>query len=110
MNKDNQTEEMRYLADKMGEAISNEYKRRVLEDERKLEAILKENGWRKASEVVEEVIKSVDEMFDRQKYSSRWVDENMEVLGSADIGYAYECWRDYIKDELKRKYIEQSDG
>lgn len=66
---------------------------------------LYDDGYRKATDVVEEVIKSVDEMFDRQKYSSRWVDENMEMLGYADIGYAYECWRDYIKDELKRKYI-----
>lgn len=65
-----------------------------------------DKGYRKASEVVEDVIKSVDEMFDRQLYESQWVDENMEVLGGADTGYAYECWRDYIKAELKKKYTE----
>ena len=69
---------------------------------------LYDDGYRKAYEVVEDVIKSVDEMFDRQLYESQWVDENMEVLGGADTGYAYECWRDYIKDELKKKYIEET--
>ncbi len=47
MNK--QIEEMRYLADEMGKAISTECEKRYLADERKLEAVLKANGWHKQS-------------------------------------------------------------
>lgn len=47
--------EMRHLADEMEKAISTEYEKRVLADERKLEAVLKENGWRKASDVAREI-------------------------------------------------------
>jgi hypothetical protein len=55
MNRDKQMNEMRHLADEMGKAISTEYEKRVLADERKLEAVLIENGWRKASEVAREI-------------------------------------------------------
>ena len=58
--KDKQIEEMRYLADEMGKAISNEYEKRVLADERKLEAVLKENGWRKASDVAREIFEEIE--------------------------------------------------
>ena len=59
MNRDKQIEEMRHLADEMGKAISNEYERRVLADERKLEAVLKENGWRKASDIIDEIFEEI---------------------------------------------------
>lgn len=59
MDKEKQIEEMRCLADEMGKAISTEYEKRVLADERKLEAVLKENGWRKASEVAREIIADI---------------------------------------------------
>lgn len=60
MNRDKQTEEMRHLADEMGKAISTEYEKRVLADERKLEAVLKENGWRKASDVAREIFEEIE--------------------------------------------------
>lgn len=47
--------EIHELAKKMSEAISNEIQRRVIADERKLEEVLKANGWRKASEVMREI-------------------------------------------------------
>lgn len=55
-------DEMRKLADEMGKAISNEYQKRVLADERKLEAVLKENGWCKASEVVREIFEEIEKL------------------------------------------------
>lgn len=78
-------DEMRYLADEMGKAISTEYEKRVLADERKLEAVLKENGWRKASEVAEEIFAEIEDVinnigyFDeldfnalKKKYTEEW--------------------------------------
>lgn len=55
-------DEMRHLTDEMSKAISTEYKKRVLADERKLEAVLKENGWRKASEVAREIFDEIDNL------------------------------------------------
>lgn len=50
MSKEKQNKEMRDLAKLMGEAISTERERRYIEDEAKLEAVLRENGWSKQSE------------------------------------------------------------
>lgn len=61
MNRGKQNNEMRYLADEMGKAISTEVRRRYLEDERKLEAVLKANGWRKVSEIIDKVLELLDE-------------------------------------------------
>lgn len=74
-------DEMRKLADEMGKAISNEYEKRVLADERKLEAVLKENGWRKASDVAEDIVR---------------------MLRAAGINE----WRYPIVAEIKKKYLE----
>ena len=54
--------EMRKLADEMEKAISTEYRKRILADERKLEEVLKANGWRKASEVAREIFEEIDEL------------------------------------------------
>ena len=54
------TDEMRKIANEMQEAISTEYKRRVLEDEKKLEAVLIANGWRKVSEVAREIFEEIE--------------------------------------------------
>lgn len=101
-----QIEEMRYLADEMGKAISTELEKRYLADEQKLEEVLKANGWRKSTDLAEEIFAEIDEIFERQIYESRWLDQNSKVLGVVDVFYAFECWRDYIKPELKKKYTE----
>lgn len=62
-------------------------------------------GYRKASDLAEEIFAEIDEIFERQIYESRWLDQNGKVLGVVDVFYAFECWRDYIKPELKKKYI-----
>ena len=81
MNIDKAIDEMRHLADEMGKAISTEYEKRVLADERKLEAVLKENGWRKASDVAEDIIR---------------------MLRAAGINE----WRYPIVADIKKKYTE----
>ena len=53
------TNEMRKLADEMGKAISTAYEERYLADERRLEEVLKANGWCKTSEVVTKLIEDV---------------------------------------------------
>ena len=58
---DKRIEEMRHLADEMGKAISTEVERRYIACERKLEAVLRENGWRKASEVATEIFAEIEE-------------------------------------------------
>ena len=82
-----QIEEMRYLADEMGNAISTAIAQRYLADEGKLEAVLKANGWRKASEVVDEFIKLMIDRFGVNPYDRM----NFDV-------------RDLV--ELKNKYTE----
>lgn len=81
MTKDKQIEEMRHLADEMGKAISNEYERRVLAYERKLEAVLKENGWRRASDVAREIFEEIDRLFDKHwfHHTKRLYDEIAEL-------------------------------
>lgn len=90
MSKDKQIDEMRYLADEMGKAISTEYKKRYLADERKLEAVLKENGWRKATEVAEEIFAEIDRMI------YRLLNDRHYIVG--DMCYEVE--------ELKKKYTQ----
>ena len=90
MNKEKQIEEMRYLADELGKAISTEYEKRVLADERKLEEALKANGWRKASEVAREIFEEI---------------ENIAILNG------YISVKDFYTEhpliaELKKKYTE----
>lgn len=58
------------------------------------------------AEVARVIFEEIDEIFERQIYESRWLDQNGKVLGVVDVFYAFECWRDYIKPELKKKYTE----
>ena len=51
----NKQREIHDLAKQMSEAISTAVEQRYIEDEAKLRAVLIENGWRKASEVAEEI-------------------------------------------------------
>ena len=46
-------------------------------------------------------IKYIDNAFDREHGDSIWIDENGRRL-SADVGYAYEWWRDCMRPELIR--------
>ena len=93
MSRDKQISEMRYLADEMGKAISTEYERRVLADERKLEEVLKANGYRKASEVAEEIFEEI-EASAKVKY---WRGGGVVVFEVNGEDFA----------ELKKKYTEE---
>lgn len=59
MSRDKQIE-MHELAKQMSEAISTAVEQRYIEDEAKLEAVLRANGWRKASDVAEEIYNELD--------------------------------------------------
>lgn len=52
--------EIHELAKQMSEAISTEVEIRRIKDEAKLRAVLIANGWRKASEVAEEIFAEID--------------------------------------------------
>lgn len=91
MNKDKQIEEMRHLADEMGKAISTEYEKRVLADERKLEAVLKANGWRKATDVAREIFTC----FDEHAVNLNFVTGNFEV----NFGRYLEIKKEYTESE-----------
>lgn len=55
--------EIHELAKQMGEAISTEIEQRYIEDEAKLQAVLIENGWRRASEVAREIFAEIEKCF-----------------------------------------------
>ena len=59
MSRDKQTE-IHEIAKRMSEAISTEMEHRYISDERKLEAVLKENGWCKASDLAEEIFAGIE--------------------------------------------------
>lgn len=61
MIRDKQTE-IHELAKQMSEAISTEVKQRYIEDEAKLEAVLIANGWRKSTDVAEEIFAEIERM------------------------------------------------
>ena len=50
---------------------------------------------------IENVIKYIDDAFERKHGDSFWLDENGN-RSSADVGYAWEWWRDCMKPELIR--------
>lgn len=51
--------EMHELAKQMSEAISTAVEQRYIEDEAKLEAVLRANGWRKVTDVAREIFEEV---------------------------------------------------
>ena len=77
------------------ECHQKEYARKAFED-----------GYRKTTDMLLQIIESVDQMFERQVYDSAWVDESLQRVGSGDICSAAECWNDFIKKELIKKYTE----
>lgn len=91
MSRDKQNDEMRYLADEMGKAISTELEKRYLADERKLEEVLKANGWCKASDLAEEIFAEI-EASAKVKY---WRGGGLVVFEVNGEDFA----------ELKKKYI-----
>ena len=68
-SKEKQIEEMRYLADEMGKAISTELEKRYLADERKLEEVLKANGWCKASDLAEEIFAEIEKLLRENQFT-----------------------------------------
>ena len=62
MSRDKQNE-IHELAKQMSEAISTAVEQRYIEDEAKLRAVLIENGWRKASDVVRDIFNDLNEMW-----------------------------------------------
>lgn len=86
-----QIDEMRHLADEMQKAISDEYRHRVLADERKLEEVLKENGWRKASEVAKEIFEGIDKILEVDKFGE----------AKFDIRELYELKKKYESEDTK---------
>ena len=59
MSRDKQTE-IHELAKQMSEAISTAIEERYIEDEAKLQAVLIANGWRKASDLAEEIFAEIE--------------------------------------------------
>lgn len=59
MSRDKQIE-IHELAKQMSEAISTAVEQRYIEDEAKLEAVLRANGWRKAPEVIEDLFEEFE--------------------------------------------------
>lgn len=71
------------------------------------------NGYRKGyedckqdavEECLQEIISYIDQAFERQRYDSVWIDENLG-LQSADVGYAGEWWEECMKPELIRVFV-----
>lgn len=99
MNRDQQIEEMRRLADEMGAAISTEYKRRVLADEKKLEAVLKANGWCKASEIFEEIEEGIKAAVSALQYENNHIHRRVKHE-------TYSSLMRFIKS-VEKKYTEE---
>ena len=87
MSRDKQTE-IHEIAKRMSDAISTETEHRYIKDERKLEAVLKENGWCKASDLAEEIFAEIEEIAIEHEMFGRTV----LIIGQATLA------------ELKKKY------
>jgi hypothetical protein len=101
MSRDKQTE-IHELAKQMSEAISTEVEQRYIEDEAKLRAVLIENGWRKTSDVAEEIFAEIDKK----------LDEVTIVMGRLDSLRTFHKTIEKVTavvDELKNKYIQSED-
>lgn len=87
MSRDKQTE-IHELAKQMSEAISTAVEERYIEDEAKLRAVLIESGWRKASEVAEEIF------------------DDLEKYGEYDSGMYHFVIGAYTYQTIRKKYTE----
>lgn len=61
-------------------------------------AVLKEQN-------IREVIKYIEDRLNEQPYEGSWITDTGERV-SADLGYVYDWWRDCMKPELIRKFLE----
>jgi hypothetical protein len=98
MSRDKQRE-IHDLAKQMSEAISTAVEQRYIEDEAKLEAVLRANGWRKASEVAREIFEEIDKR----------LDDLTIVMGALDSLRTFHKTIEKVTavvDELKKKYTE----
>ena len=92
--------EMRRLADEMSKAISTEIEQRHLADERKLEAVLKENGWCKSSKLITEIADYIWKWVD---IYDRFLAEGVDTEFNAGSRHAYMQMIDYLA-MLKNNY------
>lgn len=100
MSRDKQNE-IHELAKQMSEAISTEVEKRYIEDEAKLQAALIENGWRKASDVAEEIINEFANMLKCHSFymTDTYGEINENVVTVKAIVE--------VEKELKKKYTEE---
>lgn len=109
MSRDKQIDEMRYLADEMGKAISTELEKRYLAEEQKLEEVLKANGWCKASDLAEEIFAEIDKIIDKHYNRHIFgVEDLSDVEQEAVMNFSGDVTYDIA--ELKKKYKEGSNG
>ena len=94
------TDEMHRLVDEMQKAISDAYTERLCADERKLEAVLKENGWCKASELITEIANYCWEWIGIE---DRLINELEDAEFAKGIRHAYMQMIDYLT-MIKNQY------
>lgn len=99
MTKDKQIE-MHKLAKQMSEAISTAIEQRYIEDEAKLEVVLKENGWCKATDIAKEIFKDIDHML-------LMMFEEYASLGHREYSAVIEVVHHKLR-ALEKKYVEAS--
>ena len=92
MSRDKQTE-IHEIAKRMSDAISTETEHRYIKDERKLEAVLKENGWCKASDLAEEIFAEVKQALDisveTEHLKGSWFNMNKFMQSLAELKKKY---------------------
>lgn len=93
MSRDKQTE-IHELAKQMSEAISTEVEQRYIEDEAKLESVLRANGWRKASEVAEEIFAEIDKLIVRRMIADSPLIDDRLITDIAELKKKYESEKD----------------
>lgn len=89
--------EIHELAKQMSEAISTEVEQRYIEDEAKLEAVLRANGWVKAEEIFAEIDEIMSKL-DRRYMASGNPKQSWGIRGAMTQ-----------LAELKKKYIQSED-
>lgn len=103
MSRDKQTE-IHEIAKRMSDAISTETEHRYIKDERKLEAVLKENGWCKASDLAEEIFAEIEEI--AKIYTFPTVKNGIVEI----VKEPFWCIEPNDLAELKKKYTKGGKG
>ena len=112
MSRDKQTE-IHELAKQMSEAISTAVEQRYIEDEAKLQAVLIENGWRKASDVAKEIFEEIKEILldYHLRENKKYLKSQSQTKKQFEIETArYRAITEAIKfaictlDEIEKKY------